>query len=243
MKHRTVFEIHDHAVGSMGRMPESWLAACRVGAVNWAVVRLLAVASMVVDHAAIIFGGGMGWRLLGRAAIPGFFLLLLAGLERTSSREKYAARLFLVGIVAQGVYSAFWMTDTLCILFTLGLVVLLAERRAAEVVLVVAALAGVEWWRSDVILEGGAWSVGLLVLGHHAGRRWWLASVSAASFAVYLWPFATWWGVAFGAESAAWATILWFGTRFAWDAPTWMRTGWWWYWFYPLHMALLLVLE
>ncbi|WP_425398492.1 TraX family protein [Aeoliella sp.] len=210
---------------------------------NWAVVRLVAVVSMVVDHAAIVYDGGSGWRALGRAAIPGFFLLLLAGLQRTSSREMYAARLFMVGVVSQGIYTAFWWSDSLNILFTLGLVVVLAERRIAEVAVVVTALAAVESWRGEVVVEGGAIAVGLLVVGHHAGSRWWLPSVSAASMAVYLWPHATWWGLTYGAESVAWAIVLWWGTRIAWDAPHWIRTGWWWYWFYPVHLALLLLLD
>lgn len=206
-------------------------------------MRLVAVASMVADHVAIVFAGDTAWRVFGRAAIPGFFLLVLAGLDRTSSREKYAARLFLVGIVSQGIYSAFWWSDSLCILFTLGLVVVLAERRLLEVLVVVAALAAIEFWRGDVVIEGGALAVGILVLGHRAGPKWWLASVSAASLAVYCWPYASWWGVLFGAESIVWAVALWWGTRITWDAPAWVRSGWWWYWFYPAHLAALLAIE
>lgn len=206
-------------------------------------MRLVAVASMVADHTAIVLVGDTPWRVLGRAAIPGFFLLVLAGLDRTSSREKYAARLFLVGVVSQGIYSAFWWTDSLCILFTLGLVVMLAERRRMEVLVVIVALAAVEWWRGEVIVEGGALAIGLLVLGHYAGPRWWLVSVLAASFAVYLWPHATWWGVLYGVESTVWAVMLCWGTRIAWDAPAWIRSGWWWYWFYPVHLAVLLAIE
>lgn len=68
-------------------------------------LKVIALVTMLIDHiGAIFFPGEMLWRTIGRVAFPIFSWQLAEGFIHTSSRSKYALRLFLFGCVSQAPY-------------------------------------------------------------------------------------------------------------------------------------------
>lgn len=74
---------------------------------NTGLIKLAAIACMIVDHVGVAFFPKVyELRLIGRIAFPLFVWCLCVGAEYTRNIWKYALRLLLVGILAQPVY--FW---------------------------------------------------------------------------------------------------------------------------------------
>ncbi len=74
---------------------------------NTGLIKLVAIACMIVDHVGAVFYPRVyELRLIGRIAFPLFAWCLCVGAEYTRNIWKYALRLLLVGILAQPVF--FW---------------------------------------------------------------------------------------------------------------------------------------
>ena len=74
---------------------------------NTGLIKLAAIACMIVDHVGVAFFPRVyELRLIGRIAFPLFAWCLCVGAEYTRNIWKYALRLLIVGILAQPVY--FW---------------------------------------------------------------------------------------------------------------------------------------
>lgn len=70
-----------------------------------ALIKLVAIVSMIIDHTGVIFFHGVLWfRLLGRIAFPLFCWGIVIGLERTRDWRRYALRLFLSALVSQSFF-------------------------------------------------------------------------------------------------------------------------------------------
>ncbi len=68
-------------------------------------LKIIALLTMLIDHiGAIFFPEQLLWRTIGRIAFPIFSWQLVEGFVHTSSRSKYALRLFLFGCVSQVPY-------------------------------------------------------------------------------------------------------------------------------------------
>ena len=67
-----------------------------------ALIKLVAIVSMIVDHTGVVFFPGVLWlRVLGRIAFPLFCWGIVIGLERTRDWRRYALRLFLSALASQ----------------------------------------------------------------------------------------------------------------------------------------------
>lgn len=69
------------------------------------ILKIFALITMLIDHiGAIFFPDQLIWRTIGRIAFPIFSWQLVEGFVHTSSRSKYAVRLFIFGCVSQAPY-------------------------------------------------------------------------------------------------------------------------------------------
>lgn len=74
---------------------------------NTGLIKLIAIACMIVDHAGVAFFPRVyELRIIGRMAFPLFAWCLCVGVEYTRNIRKYAVRLLIAGILSQPVY--FW---------------------------------------------------------------------------------------------------------------------------------------
>ena len=72
---------------------------------NTGLIKLIAIACMIVDHVGAAFFPKMyELRIIGRMAFPLFAWCLCVGVEYTRNIRKYAMRLLIIGILSQPVY-------------------------------------------------------------------------------------------------------------------------------------------
>lgn len=83
-------------------------------------LKLLAAASMLIDHIGVIFYPETDWlRMIGRISFPLFVWLLVQGEAHTRDVWQYGLRLGLLGFISQPVYQLAFDTERLNILFQL----------------------------------------------------------------------------------------------------------------------------
>lgn len=89
-------------------------------------LKFIAMLTMLIDHIGyLFFPSQITWRIVGRLAFPIFAFLIPRGYRFTSSKPKYAGRLFAFGLISQIPYY-FFVPGKLNIMFTLfiGLVII-----------------------------------------------------------------------------------------------------------------------
>lgn len=64
-------------------------------------IKLLAIISMIIDHAGAVFALHIGFRIVGRIAFPLFVFLIAEGCRHTKSMEKYMLRLGIFALVSE----------------------------------------------------------------------------------------------------------------------------------------------
>ena len=105
---------------------------------NRNVLKLIAFAAMLADHAAVLlFDGFVPLRIVGRLSFPIFAYMITEGCLHTSNRLRYFLRLFVLGVVCNLIYFVAARQLTLSILITFSLSLLLifcidAMRRGKE---------------------------------------------------------------------------------------------------------------
>lgn len=71
---------------------------------NW--LKLIAVLLMIIDHiGAVFFPGDMAWRIIGRLAFPIFAYQLAVGFQYTSNRKKQWLYLMVFAVISQVPYN------------------------------------------------------------------------------------------------------------------------------------------
>jgi len=90
------------------------------------ILKLIAAASMLIDHAGLVLFPQAGWmRVVGRLAMPIFAYCIAEGFYYTRSRWKYFLRLFVLGAACQVVYFVAAGDTLLGILITFSISILL----------------------------------------------------------------------------------------------------------------------
>ena len=67
-------------------------------------LKILACVTMLVDHAALLFGGSPWLRAIGRLAFPIYCFLLTEGIRHTRDVRRYLSRLLFAAIVSEPIY-------------------------------------------------------------------------------------------------------------------------------------------
>lgn len=67
-------------------------------------LKILACVTMLVDHAALLFGGSPWLRVIGRLAFPIYCFLLTEGICHTRDVRRYLSRLLFAAIVSEPIY-------------------------------------------------------------------------------------------------------------------------------------------
>ena len=67
-------------------------------------LKILACVTMLVDHAALLFGGSPWLRVIGRLAFPIYCFLLTEGIRHTRDVRRYLSRLLFAAIVSEPIY-------------------------------------------------------------------------------------------------------------------------------------------
>ena len=68
------------------------------------ILKRIAVIAMLVDHAALLFGGSPWLRAIGRLAFPIYCFLLTEGIRHTRDVRRYLSRLLFAAIVSEPIY-------------------------------------------------------------------------------------------------------------------------------------------
>lgn len=93
------------------------------------ILKVVAIVAMVIDHAGYIFFGNMEiLRIIGRIAFPIFAYQIAQGYFYTSNRKKYMFRLWIFALISQIPYTLLFETTDLNILFTLLLALFVIDR-------------------------------------------------------------------------------------------------------------------
>ena len=83
-------------------------------------IKLIAMATMLIDHiGAVFFPNALWLRIIGRLAFPLFAWGIAMGYMRTSNWKIYAIRLLAAGLISQLPYSLLFQNNHLNICFTL----------------------------------------------------------------------------------------------------------------------------
>ena len=93
---------------------------------NRNVLKFIAFATMLSDHAAVLlFDGFLPLRIIGRLSFPIFAYMISEGCRYTSNRRRYFLRLFVLGVLCNLIYFIASKQLTFSILITFSLSILL----------------------------------------------------------------------------------------------------------------------
>lgn len=104
-------------------------------------LKLIACASMLIDHIAAIFKWSMHYRIVGRLAFPIYCFLLAEGAYHTKNPKRYALRLFIGMLLSELPYDlAFnggwsWRSQSVMVTLLLGFFALDCMKRADNLIL------------------------------------------------------------------------------------------------------------
>ena len=82
------------------------MAKGKSGILSANVLKIIAMAAMVIDHASVVFSGPETnvWRCIGRISFPIFAFLIAEGAVHTKNKLKYAFRLLLFAFISEVPY-------------------------------------------------------------------------------------------------------------------------------------------
>lgn len=129
-------------------------------------LKLIAAFFMMVDHVGLLFFPEVSlFRILGRLSFPIFAYLIAEGCRYTRSRSRYFLSIFSLAVGCQAVYAFFGDWQYLSVLFTFSLSILTiyamdrfkADRSAKNEVMLTITIAGVFLLNNLFIIDYGFW--------------------------------------------------------------------------------------
>lgn len=203
-------------------------------------MQLIAMLTMLIDHVGLIFfPGEMGWRIIGRIAFPIYAYALVQGHVHTSNYRRYAVRLSVIALLSQVPYQLAFNTTGLNVVATLlvsSLVLRLLEKVKHSVgsgIIVVVACVLME----VVSFDYGAYGL-LLVLIFRYGGAATMVLMHMLLNIVYLFAF----GWIVQLASIIPTMVIAYGPEVWRRLENWRLPRWVWRSFYPVHLAVLVIL-
>jgi len=204
-------------------------------------IKLIAIISMIIDHAGAVFELDISFRIIGRLAFPLFVYLIAEGCRHTRSMEKYLLRLGAFALLSEIPFDLatgrdidFFNNTNIFYTLWLGVLCVYAFRHSKVLgVLVVLAVAGAaDWLGSDYGMVG----VLFIFLTALCGERKWLQMGVIAGAMVWLYlPMPGWWFLAAGL-----AAVPVVGLASGEQGPA---VKWLFYWLYPGHLLLFALIS
>lgn len=204
---------------------------------NRGLLRIIAVTAMLVDHVGAVFDLGIEYRLIGRAALPAFLLLLVDGMQRTKDLSSYGLRLATFGVVAQPVYIACGFGPGPNIFFTLAVIVGICAN--PKLFFLASAIMLAELATGQKSCEYGAPVIICAAAAAIGEQKHWPHWIALGCFLSHCWPVFTWGGAIFGISAVAWLFLLVHYSKCTQIRIPFAERGIGWYWFYPGHLAVL----
>ena len=144
-------------------------------------LKLIACLSMLIDHAAAIFGFALKWRAIGRLAFPIYCFLLVEGVYHTRSPKKYALRLAFAALISEFAFDfAFygrcvWQHQNVMLTLLLGVLALEVMKHCPNLLLKILAVIpfalAADWLNTDYRWYGVA-LVALFGLARELPGKW-----------------------------------------------------------------------
>ena len=210
------------------------------------VLKLIALLSMALDHTgAVLFPQAQWMRIIGRLAFPIYCFCLVEGYRHTSSVPRYLARLGLFALLSEipfdlALTSGFpdWSHQNVFFTLSMGLAVVWMLDAWSESLPVAAFLGAVSFIAAAELLQTdyGAFGVLLILLFAVCGRIRRPRLMQIAAFCACT-LFCYWGTLEQYAVAAALPIGLYNGKKGGTGRGRWLR--WLFYWFYPLHLAIL----
>ncbi|MEK5209383.1 TraX family protein [Psychrobacillus sp. FSL H8-0510] len=192
------------------------------------ILKWIAMITMVIDHVGIFFFPEETWmRVIGRIAFPLFMILFVEGAVRTRNPKSHAVRIWLFALLSQVPYTLLFNTYQLNVLFAMILVLMvIRDIRMIGLAVLLLYMFDVDYGWYGVIL-GLSW----YYLRKHKGLAW---VIGSALTLIYAWE--TGWYVQIGAIMGLVLLVL------PIKAPMPQMPKSFFFWFYPVHMAIIFVL-
>lgn len=207
-------------------------------------LKLIACGTMVIDHVGFIFfPNQIIFRIIGRIAFPIFAFLIAEGYIKTSDRRKYITRLSVFGVISQVPFMFFELLAgrqefILNIFFTLalGLLALFFLTKPKNILIKVLGVVGIALVAHFGHFSYGAYGILAVVTSYI-----FLQNKKAGTVSLSILPFIenvrlALIGVNFPQLFAVLSLIP---IYFYNGLPGKKISRWWFYWFYPGHLALL----
>lgn len=215
-------------------------------------LKLIACLSMLIDHAACIFGGALEWRMIGRLAFPIYCFLLVEGVYHTRNPKKYVLRLAISAVISElafdfSFYGRWtWQHQSVMLTLLLGVLALEAMKRCPG--FLVKALGALPFvLMADLLNTDYGWYGVLLIALFGLVRDLpWKWPLTAVGMAAIFWVMNSMPRMVFGIP----VPVQMFGllslipmTLYSGEKLTKSKTAQWaFYLFYPVHMVLLRML-
>ncbi|HHP7243987.1 MAG TPA: TraX family protein [Elainellaceae cyanobacterium] len=199
-------------------------------------IKVFAAVDMVIDHiGAVFFPDVYLIRYLGRLSFPLFAWLIGEGEKHTKDVKQYGIRLLIFGLISQPAYSILFDTYQLNILFTLmlGLLTLRLGKYFENYTYIVWAIGILVGAVVPIDFDAYGIVVILLMANFRPNLTWWITWVATHSIYMVLIPYEGLFQL-----FAIPAPIV---VQFAnYDKG---RRARWFYWFYPVHLCVLLFVK